>query len=301
MATGTRTRHLLRIADLGVREVEQLLDLAARMKEHPYGWLHSLEGDIVVSLFDKPSTRTRISFATAASRLGMEDQVVRPDELQLGRGESIADTARTLSSYAAAITVRTFAHATAEELAASATVPVVNALTDEHHPCQALADLLTIQEAHGALDGIRVAYVGDGNNVVNSLIEAAGLTGLELTIATPPGYEPIVAGDVTVVHDPRAAVAGAEVVYTDVWTSMGEEAEAAERERALAPYQVTEELMGLAAPSAVFMHCLPAHRGSEVQAEVIDGAQSVVWRQAANRMPTEQALLYALITGDWEG
>ena len=231
----------------------------------------------------------------------MEDQIIRPDELQLGRGETIADTARTLSSYAAAITVRTFAHATVEELAASATIPVVNALTDEHHPCQALADLLTIRELHGSLDGVKVAFVGDGNNVVNSLIEAAGLTGLELTVATPPGYEPAVSGDVSVVHDPRLAVAGADVVYTDVWTSMGEESEVAERERVLAPYQVTEELMSLAARRASFMHCLPAHRGSEVQAEVIDGPQSVVWRQAANRMPTEQALLYALITGDWEG
>ena len=282
-------------------ELGQLLDLARRMKERPYGWLHSLEGDILVSLFDKPSTRTRISFATAASRLGMEDQVIRPDELQLGRGETIADTARTLSSYAAAITVRTFAQATVEELAASATIPVVNALTDEHHPCQALADLLTIREVHGTLDGVKLAFVGDGNNVANSLVEAAGLTGLELTIATPPGYEPSVAGDVTVVHDPQLAVAGAEVLYTDVWTSMGDEDERAERERALAPYQVTEELMGLTARSAVFMHCLPAHRGSEVQAEVIDGPRSVVWSQAANRMPTEQALLYALITGDWEG
>ncbi len=301
MATGTRTRHLLRVADLQVTELEQLLDLSARMKEHPYGWLHTLEGDIVVSLFDKPSTRTRISFATAASRLGMEDQVIRPDELQLGRGETLADTARTLSSYAAAITVRTFAHSTVEELAASATVPVVNALTDEHHPCQALADLLTIREAHGRLDGVKLTFVGDGNNVANSLVEAAGLTGLELTIAAPPGYEPSVAGDVTVVHDPQRAVEGAEVVYTDVWTSMGEEDEAAERERVLAPYQVTEELMERAARNAVFMHCLPAHRGCEVQAEVIDGPRSVVWRQAANRMPTEQALLYALITGDWEG
>jgi len=301
MATGTRTRHLLRLGDLRVTELEQLLDLAARMKEHPYGWVHSLEGDVLVSIYDKPSTRTRISFATAASRLGMEDQIIRPDELQLGRGETIADTARTLSSYAAAVTIRTFAQAKVDELAEHSTIPIVNALTDDHHPCQLLADLLTIREQHDTLDGIKVAFVGDGNNVANSLVEAAGLTGIEVTIASPPGYEPSVAGDVSLVHDPRAAVAGADVVYTDVWTSMGEEAEAAERERELAPYQVSEELMSLASPRAVFMHCLPAHRGSEVQAEVIDGPQSVVWHQAANRMPTEQALLYALITGDWEG
>jgi ornithine carbamoyltransferase len=301
MTTHARTRHLLRLADLRLAELGQLLDLAARMKERPYGWVHSLEGDIVVSLFDKPSTRTRVSFATAASRLGMEDQVIRPDELQLGRGETIADTARTLSSYAAAITVRTFAQETIAELAEWATIPVVNALTDEHHPCQVLADLLTIRELFGTLDGIKVAFVGDGNNVANSLVEAAGLTGLELTVATPAGYEPTVAGDVSVIHDPRLAVTGADVVYTDVWTSMGAEAEVAERERVLAPFEVTEELMARAARHAVFMHCLPAHRGSEIQAEVIDGPRSVVWRQAANRMPTEQALLYALITGDWEG
>jgi ornithine carbamoyltransferase len=301
MATRARTRHLLRLGDLRVQELEQLLDLAARMKEHPYGWVHSLEGDVLVSIYDKPSTRTRISFATAASRLGMEDQIIRPDELQLGRGETIADTARTFSSYAAAVTIRTFAQAKVDELAEHSTIPIVNALTDDHHPCQLLADLLTIREVHDTLDGIKVAFVGDGNNVANSLVEAAGLTGIEVTIASPPGYEPSVAGDVTLVHDPRAAVAGADVVYTDVWTSMGEEGEAAERERELAPYQVTEELMSFANHRAVFMHCLPAHRGSEVQAEVIDGPQSVVWRQAANRMPTEQALLYALITGDWEG
>ena len=301
MATSARTRHLLRLGDLRVTELGQLLDLAARMKEHPYGWVHSLEGDVLVSIYDKPSTRTRISLATAASRLGMEDQIIRPDELQLGRGETIADTARTLSGYAAAVTIRTFAQSKVDELAEFSTIPIVNALTDDHHPCQLLADLLTIREQHDTLDGIKVAFVGDGNNVANSLVEAAGLTGIEVTIASPPGYEPSVAGDVSLVHDPSAAVAGADVVYTDVWTSMGEEAEAAERERELAPYQVSEELMSLASPRAVFMHCLPAHRGSEVQAEVIDGPQSVVWHQAANRMPTEQALLYALITGDWEG
>ncbi|HEX7626174.1 MAG TPA: ornithine carbamoyltransferase [Gaiellaceae bacterium] len=301
MAIQTRTRHLLRLSDLHETELAKLLDLAARMKERPYGWLHTLEGDIVVSLFDKPSTRTRVSFAAAASRLGMENQVIRPDELQLGRGETISDTGRTLSSYAAAITVRTFAQATVDELAGSSTAPVINALTDDHHPCQALADLLTIREEFGELDGIKVAYLGDGNNVVNSLIEAAGLTGIELVVATPPGLEPSATGDVTLLHDPRAAIAGADVVYTDIWTSMGQEADREAHELALAPFEVTAELMALAARRAVFMHCLPAHRESEVEAKVIDGPQSVVWRQAANRMATEQALLYALITGDWEG
>ena len=298
MATSARTRHLLRLGDLRVTELGQLLDLAARMKEHPYGWVHSLEGDVLVSIYDKPSTRTRISFATAASRLGMEDQIIRPDELQLGRGETIADTARTLSSYAAAVTIRTFAQAKVDELAEHSTIPIVNALTDDHHPSQLLADLLTIREVHDTLDGIKVAFVGDGNNVANSLVEAGALTGMEVVIACPPGYEPDTTG-AEVTHDPREAVRGAHAVYTDVWVSMGDEAEQAARDAALRAYQVDEELFALARPDAIFLHCLPAHRGQEVTAAVIDGPRSAVWRQAKNRESTEEALLYALASGDW--
>ena len=293
-----RMQHFLKVSDLDSRELEHLLELAGDMKRNPSAWVTSLRGRTVASLFDKPSTRTRVSFAAAAHRLGMLPIGLRPDELQLGRGESIEDTARTLSGYCAAITIRTFEQRLVEELAAAATVPVINALTDEHHPCQALADVLTIEERIGYLEGVRVAFVGDGNNVANSLAEAGALLGFDVVIASPRGYLPTVYG-AHVVEDPREAVEDADVVYTDVWASMGEEAEHDERLLTFGRYQVTAELMERAKPDAIFMHCLPAHRGEEVAADVIDGQQSAVWQQAANRLPTEQALLYALCTGEW--
>jgi ornithine carbamoyltransferase len=290
--------HYLRVTDLDAAGLTALLDLAAAMKRRPHGFVDALRGDTVVCFFEKPSTRTRVSFAAAAERLGMLPLVLRPDELQLGRGETIGDTARTLSGYASAIVVRTFAHATVEELAQASSKPVVNALTDTHHPCQALADLLTLREHFGGLEGLRVAFVGDGNNVARSLAEAAHLTGIELVLAAPSGY----AEDIParVVSSPEEAVTGADAIYTDVWVSMGEEAERAERIEALRPYQVDARLLALAQPGAVFLHCLPAHRGEEVAAEVLDGPQSLVWQQAENRMPTEEALLLALITRRWE-
>jgi ornithine carbamoyltransferase len=233
--------------------------------------------------------------------------MLRPDELQLGRGEPLADTARVLSGYVAAIVVRTFAQRTLEELADAASIPVVNALTDDHHPCQALADLLTLRRHFGHLDGLRLAYVGDGNNVAHSLMEAGALMGMHVTVVTPRGYEPhpdvtgltmelaaAHGGSVRVMND-RAGVDGADAVYTDVWVSMGEDAEHDRRLRDLAAYQVDAALMAAAAPGAVFMHCLPAHRGLEVTADVIDGPASIVWEQAANRLPTEQAALHTLI------
>jgi len=311
--TVTPARSLLRVSDLHPDELEALLDMAVAMRAGPHHWRRELEGELLACYFTKPSTRTRVSFEGAAWRLGMLPVMLRPDELQLGRGEPLEDTARVLSSYAAAIVVRTFAQADVEGLARAASVPVVNALTDDHHPCQALADLLTIRDRFGALDGLRIAYVGDGNNVAHSLIEGAALLGLEIAIATPHGYEPdesIVAhaqalareraGRVLINHDPRLAVKGAHAVYTDVWVSMGQDAERAERLAALDPYRVDAKLMGLAAPDAIFLHCLPAHRGDEVSAEVIDGPASAVWDQAANRLPTEQAVLHALITGRWD-
>jgi ornithine carbamoyltransferase len=291
--------HFLRVVDLDHDGVAATLNLAASMKARPHGFVDALRGDTVVCFFEKPSTRTRVSFAAAAERLGMLPLVLRPDELQLGRGETVADTARTLSGYASAIVVRTFAHETVVEIAGHATVPVINALTDEHHPCQALADLMTLFEHFGRLDGLRVAFVGDGNNVARSLAEAGRLTGMEVVIAAPEGYAGSIDG-ARVVTDPQEAVAGAHAVYTDVWVSMGEEAEREQRLRELAPYQVDEKLMRRARPEAVFMHCLPAHRGEEVAAEVIDGPQSVVWQQAENRMPTEEALLLTLIARRWE-
>jgi ornithine carbamoyltransferase len=299
MTTLTKLRNLLRIADLTPDELRRLLDLAAAMKEDPRGWRDTLAGTSVACYFSKPSTRTRISFEAAVHRLGGLPIMLRPDELQLGRGEPIADTARVMSSYCSAIVIRTFAQSDVEEMEAAASVPVINALTDDHHPCQALADVLTLRERFGDLRGLPVAYVGDGNNVARSLIEAAALTGIDLRLACPDGYRPD--GDVDIFENPREAVAGARAVYTDVWVSMGDaESERQRRLDDLAPFRVTPGLMGLAAPDAIFLHCLPAHRGQEVATAVIDGAHSAVWQQAANRLPTEQAALYALVTGDWD-
>jgi ornithine carbamoyltransferase len=306
--TTTTPSDLLRIADLTATQLNALLDVSDEMKNGPTWWTHARNGAAIACLFDKPSTRTRVSFEVAAHRLGMLPIMLRPDELQLGRGEPLADTARVLSSYTAAIVVRTFAQATLEELAAAARVPVVNALTDDHHPCQALADLLTLRRHFGYLEGIRLAYVGDGNNVAHSLMEAGALVGMHVAIATPRGYEPdhdvtmgalaLAAehgGSIQFGHDPHAAVNDADVVYTDTWVSMGEDAERGRRMTDLRAYQVNDALMRAAAPGAVFMHCLPAHRGLEVTAEVIDGPSSIVWEQAANRLPTEQATLHTLI------
>ncbi len=291
-------RHFLRISDLDAGSLTALLDLAEVMRARPHGFVDALRGDTLVCFFEKPSTRTRVSFAAAAERLGMMPLLLRPDELQLGRGETIEDTARTLSGYAAAIVVRTFAHETVEELAGSATVPVINALTDAHHPCQALADLLTLREHFGRLEGLRVAFVGAGNNVATSLLEAGALAGVEVVVACPPGYEPRAPG--RVVADPYEAVAGADAVYTDVWVSMGEEGERERRVATFEPYRVDARLLATAGQEAIFMHCLPAHRGEEVTADVIDGQQSIVWRQAENRLPTEEALVLALVAHRWE-
>jgi len=289
----------LKVSDLDADQLAALLDLAAQMKERPHGFVEALRGDTVVCFFENPSTRTRVSFAAAAERLGMLPLLLRPDELQLGRGEPLGDTARALSGYAAAIVVRTFEQATVEQIASAATAPVINALTNEHHPCQALADLLTLRERFGQLEGLRLAYVGDGNNVANSLVEAGALAGLDVVVASPAGYGPSVAG-ANLVEDPREAVRGADAVYTDVWVSMGEESEAPAHRRDLEPYRVDEALLALAKPEAIFLHCLPAHRGEEVTSDVIDGPQSAVWQQAENRMPTEEALLFALIARRWQ-
>jgi ornithine carbamoyltransferase len=314
MTTFTPTmthKNLTRVSDLTPEGLTRLLELAEVMKDPSRRYDEALRDRSIALIFEKPSTRTRVSFAAAAARLGATPIVLTPAELQLGRGESIADTARSLSGYVDVIVIRAFAQETVDELASWATVPVVNALSDKHHPCQALADLLTIKEEFGDLEGRHLTFVGDGgDNVAHSLLEAGALAGLDVTIACPPAYAP--APDVlveahrlarrtgarlTVLHDPRAAVAGAHAVYADVWASMGEESEREERERALAPYQVTEELMSLAQPGAIFLHCLPAKRGQEVAAAVIDGPESAVWRQSENRLPTEEAVLMLLTHG----
>jgi ornithine carbamoyltransferase len=307
----TAVRHFTRVSDLSPAEFERVLRLAAQLKHDPAHYDGALHGRTVACIFEKPSTRTRVSFAAAAAELGAIPVALSPQELQLGRGESLADTARSLSGYCAAIVVRSYLQRTVDELAAWATVPVVNALSDEHHPCQALADFLTIREAHGGLHGARLAFVGDGgDNVAHSLLEAGALAGLHVTVACPPGYAPkpeILAraralaeetgATLDVVADPAEAVTGADVVYADVWTSMGEESEREERARVFRPYEVTEELMALGRPDAIFLHCLPAKRGEEVDAAVIDGPHSAVWTESANRLPTEAALLLALTHG----
>jgi len=300
----------LTLADLGPAELAALLDLSGRLKRDPQLGRNALAGGRVALIFHKPSTRTRVSFEAAAWRLGMLPISLRADELQMGRGETIADTARTLSRYVDAVVIRTFAQSSVAELAEHASVPVINALTDEHHPCQALADVLTLREELGPLERRTMAFVGDGDNVCASLIQAAALAGFELRVVTPSAYLPdraIVAdarargARIVLAGDPREAVHGADAIYADVWTSMGHEAERAARLAAFVGYTVDESLMALAAPNAIFLHCLPAHRGEEVTDAVIDGPASRVWDQAENRMHTEAALLYALLTGDLAG
>ena len=308
-------KDLLRIADLSADDLEHLLDLSQKIHDHPHRHAGLIEGDTVITYFAKPSTRTRLSFGSAISHLGGVPEVVGPNELQLGRGETIEDTARVVSRYAKAFVIRTYSDDDVRRFAEAATIPVINALTDLHHPCQALADLLTLRQHFGVLKGMRLAYLGDGNNVAHSLLEACALAGIDIVVATPPGYEPdpeVVATAerlarasgslVMATHDPLVAAAGAHAVYTDVWVSMGDsEDERATRSEALRPYQVNAAIMAEADPRAVFLHCLPAHRGEEVAANVIDGPQSVVLDEAENRMHTAQALLVSLILGDLEG
>ncbi len=312
--TTTPARHLLTLGALEPEDLRLMLRLSHRAKRAPESFRHAIPGGRLGMIFDKPSTRTRVSLEAAAWGLGMLPTVLRPDELQLGRGETIADTARVLSRYLSAVTIRTFAQATVEELAANSSIPIVNALTDQHHPLQALADVMTLEEEFGTLAGCRLAYVGDGDNVCHSLAQVAALAGFRLIIATPPGYEPdaaIVAeargaaaatgGEIELTNDPLAAVEGVDAVYTDVWTSMGREAEQTARRDAFRGFAVDAALLGRAAPHAIFLHCLPAHRGEEVTNAVIDGGQSRVWDQAENRLHTELAVLYTLITGDAAG
>jgi ornithine carbamoyltransferase len=304
----TMPAHVLRAADLDEEQLADVLRHAAQMKRDPYGWTNALPGRTLVTLLEKPSTRTRVSFAAAAQRLGMLALTLTGDELQLGRGETIEDTARVLSGYCSAIAVRTFEQARLEQLAGAATVPLINALSDEHDPCQGLADLLTLHEHFGRLQGLRIAYVGEATNVTHSLLEAGSRAGMDVAVASPRGYGPdpdVVAvarglavlhgGAVEITDDPIAAVRGAHAVYTNVWVSMGDADEHEPRLRDLAPYRVDARLMRAARPEAVFMHCLPAHRGQEVSAEVIDGPQSIVFEQAVNRMPTAQALVHDLV------
>ncbi len=296
----TVKRDFLRLLDLELHEIVTVLDHAKAMKNQRAagGRRKILEGRSVALIFEKPSTRTRVSFEVGVFELGGHPVVLSSRDMQLGRGESIEDTARTLSGYVHAIVIRTFEHARVEALAAAAKVPVINALTDEHHPCQILADLLTVRESHGRIEGLRYAWVGDGNNVARSWVEAATRFGFELTLATPEGYE-IPATELPpsarTVRDPSEAVSGADVVITDVWASMGQEAEAERRRKAFEGYLVNPALMARANRNAVVLHCLPAHRGEEIDALYLDGPDAVVWSEAENRLHTQKALLEHLL------
>lgn len=297
-------KDFLTLLDLSSDEIKKLLERAAELKSGKDSSSCPLIGKSIGLLFDKTSTRTRISFQTGIYQLGAQPIYINKNELQLGRGESIEDTAKVLSRYLHGIVIRTYTHSSIEKLAANAEIPIVNGLTDLHHPCQALADMLTIKEKKGKLKDVRMAYIGDGNNVANSLLEAALLTGVDFVIACPKGYEPdkkiydkVVAGKakVQIVSDPAEAVKDADVLYTDVWISMGQEHEIESRRDIFKKYQINKKLLSLAKPDAIVMHCLPAHRGEEITADVLDSEQSVVIDQAENRLHTQKALLEMLI------
>ncbi len=300
------TRHLLTILDLSREEIEHLLARARELKAlHQRGQNPApLSGKTVAMIFDKPSTRTRVSFEAGIAQLGGSSIYLAPGQTQMSRNEPVADTARVLSRYVNGVVVRTFAQEIVEELARHSTIPVINGLTDTHHPCQVLSDLMTMQEHFSDLTNLKVAWVGDGNNMANSWITAAMHLDFALHLACPPGYEPDAAllnqakaqgASVYLGQDPKAAVAGAQVINTDVWASMGQEDEAAARKEVFKPYQVNSELMRKAAPEAIVLHCLPAHRGEEITAEVLDGPQSAAWDQAENRMHFQKALLEWLL------
>ena len=303
-------RDFLNLHDYTPEEIGALLELAEELKgkqksnvPHPY-----LQGKTLGMIFQKSSTRTRVSFEVAMYQLGGYPLFLNAGDLQLNRGESIADTARTLSRYLDGIMIRTYSHADVEELARYAAIPVINGLTDLNHPCQIMADLMTVKEHKGQLAGLKLAYVGDGNNICHSLLLGCAKVGMSIGAASPKDYQPLeqivnqarqdalsTGASIKITTDPVEAVSGADVVVTDVWASMGQEVEKAERVRALAPYQVNRKLVAHAKPDYIFLHCLPAHRGEEVVEEVIDGSHSVVWDEAENRLHVQKAVLAALL------
>jgi ornithine carbamoyltransferase len=298
-----RPRHYLSVADLSASQIEGLLDEALRLK-HGEAPDTPLRGRKAALVFQKPSLRTRVSFEVAMLDLGGHALYLSPAEIQLGQREGVVDAARVLSRYVDLIVARVYLHSDVVGLARHATIPVVNALSDLEHPCQILADLLTLKERFGHLQGLRLAYVGDGNNVANSLLLAAPRLGIHMTLGCPPGYEPDPAildqaeGDIELVTDPGQAVQGANAVYTDAWYSMGQEGEAELRRPMFQPYQLNANLLAQAAPDAVAMHCLPAHRGQEITDEVLDGPASVAYDQAENRLHAQKALLLTLLQAE---
>lgn len=303
-------RDFLRIPDFTRDEVAGILETTARLKkENKEGAPHRLlEGKSVGMLFNKSSTRTRISFEVGICQLGAQAVVLSGDKMQMGRGETTSDTAKVFSRYLDALVIRTYGHEEVEELAKAASIPVINALTDMYHPCQILSDMFTIVEKRGSLDGVKVAYIGDGNNVAHSWLLGSAVMGLNLSVACPAGYCPdagVVAeaqglaqksgATLEIVHDPSAAVKDADVLYTDTWVSMGQDDETGARRKAFAGFTIDSALVQKARPGAMVMHCLPAHRGEEITAEVMDGTASVVWDQAENRLHTQKAILLKLL------
>lgn len=304
--------HLLRVGDMDGHQLARMLDLAAKVRDDPHLFAGRLQGESIACYFERPSTRGRVAFLAAAHRLGMCPIVLSPEDLPQNRGELVEDSARVLSLDSRAIVARVGAQETLERLADAATVPVVNARSDDHDPCQALSDLLTIRDVTGELRGVRLACIGDATNLTHSLMEAGALAGMHVIVAAPHRYQPLpevtraalgiareTGGSLVVTDDPFEAADDADVIATNAWVSTDGESEARRRRRDLAPYAVTANLMHHAGPNAVFMHCLPAHRGEEVMPDVIDGPRSIVFHQAANRRPTEQAILWALSTGNW--
>ena len=298
----------LSIRDFTPQQIRHLLGLAARVKAHPAAYDSALNGQALAMIFEKPSLRTRVTFDLAMRQLGGYGLYLSPAEISLGKRESVHDVAKNLERMVQAIMVRTFAHEIVETMAEHASVPVINGLTDFSHPCQALADYLTMWEVKGKLAGLKVAYIGDGNNVAHSLMFAGAQLGADVWVATPVNYEPAssaiywareralqTGGVVVITNDPAEAAFAADVIYADVWTSMGQEAQKEARLRAFAPFQVNHPLMNRAKPDAVFMHCLPAHRGEEVTSDVIDSPQSVVFQQAENRLHAHKAILLELL------
>jgi ornithine carbamoyltransferase len=303
-------QHLLTLDELSTTEMSHLFAHAQTLKDGRAtpSTYPPLAGQTIALLFEKPSLRTRISFEVAARELGGTSLYLSPQEVGLGKREAVGDVARVLSSYVHAIVLRTFSHSLMDEFAHHSSVPVINGLTDSHHPCQGLTDVFTVQEEFGTTAGLTLAYIGDGNNVAHSLLQAAIKAGMHVRIATPHGYEPnaaivaaaqreasLTGGSLTLTTDPQEAAHGAHVLYTDVWTSMGQETESAQRRAIFSAYQVTQPLLSLAAPEAIVMHPLPAHRGEEITDEVLDGPQSRVLVQAENRLHVQKAILCALL------
>ncbi|XFA74180.1 ornithine carbamoyltransferase [Thermosynechococcaceae cyanobacterium Okahandja] len=299
-----RGRDLLSIADLSAAEAQYLLKLAAQMK---IGEVSPHCPAVLGLLFQKASTRTRVSFTVAMYQLGGQVIDLNPQSTQVGRGEPLADTARVLDRYLDALAIRTYGQAELQLFADYARIPVINALTDREHPCQVLADLLTLQESFGGLEGLTLSYIGDGNNVAHSLLLGCALMGVNVRVAAPAGFEPLPEiveqartlsqgrTEVTVTTDPYAAASGAHALYTDVWASMGQEAEAGDRQPIFQPYQINDSLLAVADPQAIVLHCLPAHREEEITASVLEGPQSRVWEQAENRLHAQKALLVSLL------